>query len=63
MNGSEGFNFVLKVYWIISTQNHYSSLWDVLFVLLSFFFSLFFLKGMSIANKSVNVTHHTGSKF
>lgn len=33
------FNFVLKVYWIISTQNHYSSLWDVLF----FFFFLFFL--------------------
>lgn len=28
-----------------------------------FFFPLFFFKGMSIANKSVNVTHHTGSKF
>lgn len=41
LNGAEGFNFVLKVYWIISTQNHYSSLWDVLFVLLSFFFFLF----------------------
>lgn len=53
---SQKFNLVLKVYWIILTQNHYSSLWYV-------FLFFFFLKGMLIANKFVNVTHHTVSKF
>lgn len=32
---SQKFNLVLKVYWIILTQNHYSSLWYVF--LFSFF--------------------------